>query len=78
MSKTTYGQIREKPIEMRTMALSLWLNTILRKGGFVMEGDKREERKDIIVLDKGTDSVTSDNPGPEFVCCWFSLTPFRW
>ena len=59
------------------MASSSGLNTILRKGGFVMEGEKREERKDIIVLDKGIDTDSIDNPGPEFVCCWFSVMPFR-
>ena len=43
-----------------------------------MEGDKREERKDIIVLDKGIASDTLDNPGPDSVCCWFAVMPFRW
>jgi len=42
-----------------------------------MEGEKKEERKDIVVLDEGIASGTIDNPGPESVCCWFLIIPFR-
>jgi len=48
-----------------------------RRGGFVMEEEKREERKDIIVLDEGIASGAISDPGPESICCWFALSPFR-
>jgi hypothetical protein len=44
---------------------------------FVMEGEKREESKNIIVLDEGVGSGNVDDPGPEWLCCWFAVTPFR-
>ena len=43
----------------------------------MMEGEKRDERKDVVVLDEGIASRSIGDPGPEFICCWFSLTPFR-
>ena len=43
----------------------------------MMEGEKREERKDIIVLDEGIASGAVGDPGPEWVCCWFAIIPFR-
>jgi hypothetical protein len=80
MSKTTYRQIREKPIDIQETASSSGLSSyfVLRKGGFRMEGEKREERKEIIVLDEGIASHTVGDPGPESVCCWFLIIPFRW
>ena len=51
--------------------------SILWKGGSMMEGEKRDERKDVVVLDEGIASRSIGDPGPEFICCWFSLTPFR-
>jgi hypothetical protein len=42
-----------------------------------MEGEKREERKDIIVLDEGIGSDAVDHPGPESICCWFCFSPLR-
>jgi hypothetical protein len=77
MSKTTYRQIREKTIRRQNMASSSGLNITLLKGGFMMEGEKREERKDIIVLDEGIASGIIDGPGPESACCWFCFSPLR-
>jgi hypothetical protein len=42
-----------------------------------MEGEKREERKNIIVLDEGIGSDAVGDPGPESICCWFSFSPLR-
>jgi hypothetical protein len=42
-----------------------------------MEGERREEKKNIIVLDEGIGTDTVDDPGPDSVCCWFSLMPLR-
>jgi hypothetical protein len=40
-----------------------------------MEEQKKEERKDIVVLDKGI-NLTAEN-GPEWLCCWGAFGPLR-
>ena len=42
-----------------------------------MEKEKKEEKKDIMVLDKGIDWESLGGPFPEGACCWFSFIPFR-
>ena len=42
-----------------------------------MEGEKRGERKEeIVVLDEGID--VEDMPGPKGICCRVAISPFRW
>ena len=42
-----------------------------------MEKERKEEKTDIVVLDKGMDPDALGGPGPEYACCWVSLMPFR-
>ena len=42
-----------------------------------MKGEKREERKEeIVVLDEGID--VQDMADPKAICCRGALSPFRW
>lgn len=41
-----------------------------------MEQEKRE-KQEIIVLDEGIDNEAVHGPGPDSVCCWGSLIPYR-
>jgi hypothetical protein len=42
-----------------------------------MEQEKIE-KKEIIVLDEGINTEAVYGPGPDSVCCWASLIPYRW
>jgi len=42
-----------------------------------MKGEKREERKEeIVVLDEGID--VQDMADPKSICCGVAFSPFRW
>jgi len=41
-----------------------------------MEQEKME-KQEIVVLDEGMDTEAVHGPGPEFVCCWASFSPYR-
>jgi hypothetical protein len=44
----------------------------------MMETEKKEEKKEIVVLDEGMDMDAVGGPGPEMVCCWAFYMPLRW
>ena len=43
-----------------------------------MDTEKKEEKKQIVVLDEGVAMDAKDDPGPELACCWSIYMPFRW
>ena len=63
---------------MRAEIKSFWygnLQTTYKREGKQMKKEKKENKKEIVVLDEGID--TDALIGPESVCCGSMLIPYR-